>query len=100
MIVKQHWLAEPNQSNSWDQTMPVTTVTRSDEGERITMTIPFSTIFFRAVMAEIKIRIRIVAETTYEKLTNSAMRDKKAQFWINHDKPSSDARKHSPAFYD
>ena len=28
------------------------------------------------------------------------MRDKKAQFWINHDKPSSDARKHSPAFYD
>ena len=68
MIVKQHWLAEPNQSNSWDQTMPATTVTRSDEGERITMTIPFSTIFFRAIMAKVKTRTGIVAEKTYDKI--------------------------------
>jgi N-acyl homoserine lactone hydrolase len=26
--------------------------------------------------------------------------DKHAQFWINHDKPSSDARRHAPAFYE
>lgn len=26
--------------------------------------------------------------------------DKHAQLWINHDKPSSDLRRHSPEFYD
>jgi N-acyl homoserine lactone hydrolase len=26
--------------------------------------------------------------------------DKHAQLWINHDKPSSDARRHAPAFYE
>lgn len=28
------------------------------------------------------------------------MREKNAQLWINHDKPSSDARKHAPQYYD
>jgi glyoxylase-like metal-dependent hydrolase (beta-lactamase superfamily II) len=28
------------------------------------------------------------------------MKDKTAQLWINHDKPSSDARKHEPQYYD
>jgi N-acyl homoserine lactone hydrolase len=28
------------------------------------------------------------------------MKDKNAQLWINHDKPSSDARQHEPKFYD
>jgi N-acyl homoserine lactone hydrolase len=26
--------------------------------------------------------------------------EKHAQLWINHDKPSSDARRHAPEFYD
>jgi N-acyl homoserine lactone hydrolase len=26
--------------------------------------------------------------------------EKKAQLWINHDKPSSDARRHAPEFYE
>jgi N-acyl homoserine lactone hydrolase len=26
--------------------------------------------------------------------------EKRGQLWINHDKPSSDARRHAPEFYD
>ena len=78
MIAKQHWLEAPNQGNSWDQTMPVNTISNSG-GERTTLAIPFSTIFFRAIMEEVKTRTGIVAEKTYEKFTSQAMRDKKAQ---------------------
>jgi len=28
------------------------------------------------------------------------LEEKHAQLWINHDKPSSDARRHAPAFYE
>jgi hypothetical protein len=28
------------------------------------------------------------------------LKEKHAQLWINHDKPSSDARHHAPQFYD
>jgi N-acyl homoserine lactone hydrolase len=28
------------------------------------------------------------------------LEDKHAQLWINHDKPSSDARRHAPDFYE
>jgi hypothetical protein len=34
-----------------------------------------------------------------EKLAH-VLADKHAQLWINHDKPSSDARRHAPEFYD
>jgi glyoxylase-like metal-dependent hydrolase (beta-lactamase superfamily II) len=34
-----------------------------------------------------------------EKLAH-VLADKHAQLWINHDKPSSDARKHAPEFYE
>jgi N-acyl homoserine lactone hydrolase len=34
-----------------------------------------------------------------EKLAH-VLADKHAQLWINHDKPSSDARRHAPEFYE
>jgi N-acyl homoserine lactone hydrolase len=34
-----------------------------------------------------------------EKLAHG-LADKHVQLWINHDKPSSDARRHAPEFYE
>jgi hypothetical protein len=39
------------------------------------------------------------SSASMEKLAH-VLADKHAQLWINHDKPSSDARKHAPEFYD
>ena len=37
--------------------------------------------------------------TSMEKIAR-AIADKNAQLWINHDKPSSDVRRHAPQFYE
>ncbi len=37
--------------------------------------------------------------TSMEKIAR-VLKEKDAQLWINHDKPSSDARRHAPAFYE
>jgi N-acyl homoserine lactone hydrolase len=37
--------------------------------------------------------------TSMEKIAR-VLKEKNAQLWINHDKPSSDARRHAPAFYE
>lgn len=51
---------------------------------------------------------RIVPSENYDKAASLAsmekiakiLQDKHAQLWINHDKPSSDARRHAPQFYE
>lgn len=46
--------------------------------------------------------MNVSAEQTVASLKRIAdvMAEKKAQLWINHDKPQSLSQKHSPAFYD
>ena len=77
-IVLKHWLKAPNQSNSWDQTMPVNILMIDGEGNRISEAVPFSSIFFRAVMDQCRMHIGTVIENTYEKLSSKGNLAKKA----------------------
>jgi ribosome-binding protein aMBF1 (putative translation factor) len=63
-----------------------------------------------AVAAKTKVSVRSVrriegedktrSSASMEKIARVVLDEKHAQLWINHDKRSSDARRHAPEFYE
>ena len=79
--VKDLWLDGPNLGNTWDRTLKVTTLVREPGPERVFVRtdVPFSTIFFKTVLTECKIKVGQKAEEIYGKLAITASNKRKAQ---------------------